>query len=501
MSEAVLARETNRRQLQQIISGLSDGVILIEVDQTIIWANEAALQMHGVEAIAELGANGDEYRERFQLRYRNNHPLDVEQHPFSRVAAGDVFSDVIVEVSRTGDEDERSRVHRIRSMVLEDSKGTAESLVLIISDATEWASAEQRFEKTFNANPAPAVICRLSDLRFIKVNQGFLEMTGHSRENVIGRSVYEVDVLENAERKDLAIERLTQGATIPQMQAELKMPGGGTKLVIVAGQPLDMNEEDCMLFSFTDLEPRRKAETALRQSEERFAKAFRLTPVPTLVCSADRQQVVDANEAFLTTLGYTAQELIGRTVAELDFIEGPGITSKLFDVLEKTGRIDGLDLKLRKKGDETLDCVLAADTVSIQDAACYLLVLVDITERKRSELELVEAIETVMQDASWFSQTLIEKLANAKSANSRHFPSASFTDLTARERDVLGLICEGLADKEIAARLKLALNTVRNHVATVYSKLDVHSRSEAIVWARERHLFAGQPKAKAKREG
>ncbi|MCY1456090.1 Transcriptional regulatory protein DesR [compost metagenome] len=66
----------------------------------------------------------------------------------------------------------------------------------------------------------------------------------------------------------------------------------------------------------------------------------------------------------------------------------------------------------------------------------------------------------------------------------------SFTDLTARERDVLELICEGLADKEIAARLKLAPNTVRNHVATVYSKLDVHSRSEAIVWARERGLFS-----------
>lgn len=86
---------------------------------------------------------------------------------------------------------------------------------------------------------------------------------------------------------------------------------------------------------------------------------------------------------------------------------------RLFNVLETTGRVDGLDLKVRKKGSES-DCVLAADTVTIQDNACYLFVLMDITERKRSELELVEAIETVMQDASWFSQTLIEKLANAK---------------------------------------------------------------------------------------
>ena len=157
---------------------------------------------------------------------------------------------------------------------------------------------------------------------------------------------------------------------------------------------------------------------------------------------------------------------------------------------KKSGRIEALDVKLRKKGDDPLDCMLQADTVSLLDTPCYLLVLMDITERKRSELELVEAIETVMQDASWFSQTLIEKLANAKRINTGRLPDASFTDLTRRERDVLALICEGLADKEIAARLNLALNTVRNHVATVYSKLDVHSRSEAIVWARERRLFS-----------
>ena len=76
--------------------------------------------------------------------------------------------------------------------------------MLILHDATEWASAEQRFEKTFNANPAPAVICRLSDYRYVKVNVGFLEMTGYARDQVIGRSVYELDVLDQAERRELA---------------------------------------------------------------------------------------------------------------------------------------------------------------------------------------------------------------------------------------------------------------------------------------------------------
>ncbi|WP_411389270.1 PAS domain S-box protein [Pseudomonas sp. MPB23] len=498
MSQDVLAKETNRRQLQQIISGLSDGIILAEVDQTILWANDAALTMHGVDDVAALGANTLEYAERFALRYRNNHPLPAENYPLARAAAGEEFSDVVVDVTPTA-APEKTWVHRLRSLVIRDARGEPEWLVLILADATEWASAEQRFEKTFSANPAPAVICRLSDLRYIKVNQGFLEMTGYNRDQVIGRSVYELDVLEHAERRDLAIQRLADGATIPQMQAELRLPEGGSKLVIVAGQPLDMNEEDCMLFSFTDLEPRRKAEIALRQSEERFAKSFRLTPVPTLVCNAANRQVLDINEAFMTITGYTSEELIGKSVEDIDFIDSQQAAAQLFVTLEKAGNLDGQDLKVRKKGNEVIDCVVSADTVTLQDVPCYLLVMMNITERKRSELELVAAIEEVMQDASWFSQTLIEKLANAKSVNSPHRPNVSFTDLTARERDVLGLICEGLADKEIASRLKLAPNTVRNHVATVYSKLGVHSRSAAIVWARERGLFAGELRVKGKK--
>ncbi|NUU36500.1 helix-turn-helix transcriptional regulator [Pseudomonas sp. C2B4] len=498
MSQDVLTTETSRRQLQQIITGLSDGVILLELDQTIVWANNAALAMHGVDRIGELGADAEDYVRRFALRYRNHHPVPADNYPIHRVARGETFSDVLVELTPVHDE-EHTWVHRVRSLVVTDSHGEPESLVLIMDDVTDWASAEQRFEKTFAANPAPAVICRLSDLRYIKVNPGFLEMTGYARDQVIGSSTYELDVLDQAENKDLAKQRLREGATIPQMQAELRMADGDYKQVIVAGQPLELNDEPCMLFSFVDMEPRRKAEVALRQSEERFAKAFRLTPVPILVCSAGDQVVLDVNDAFLETLAYPREEVQGKSIAEIDFIHDKGAKAKLLAALEKTGRLDRVDVRVRKKDVGLIDCAVSAETVNIQDTPCYLLVLMDITERKRTELELVAAIEEVMKDASWFSRTLIEKLANVKNVNSPQLPSVSFTDLTVRERDVLELICEGLADKEIAARLKLAPNTVRNHVATVYSKLDVHSRSEAIVWARERGLFAGAGRSRGQR--
>lgn len=60
--------QAGRTQLLQLISGLDDGVIIINPDQTIAWANNAALAMHGVQTIEALGDTVDTYRRRFILR-------------------------------------------------------------------------------------------------------------------------------------------------------------------------------------------------------------------------------------------------------------------------------------------------------------------------------------------------------------------------------------------------------------------------------------------------
>ena len=74
-----VAAGVDRHELRQIIAGLSEGVILVEPDQTIAYANEAALAMHGADSLDELGPTVDEYRERFCLRYRNN--VTPNQYP------------------------------------------------------------------------------------------------------------------------------------------------------------------------------------------------------------------------------------------------------------------------------------------------------------------------------------------------------------------------------------------------------------------------------------
>jgi len=476
----------DRGQLQQVIAGLSQGIVLIEPDGTIVWANEAALEMHGCKRLDQLGTNAAGYRKRFVLRYRNNHVLAAGQYPVARVARGEQFSDVTVEVrSRTGDG--LCRVHQVGSLLLTNEDGAVELLALISKDVTEWMSAEERFERTFAANPAPAVICRLGDMRYIKANQGFLEMTGSAREDIVERPFHEFDVLRDAEHRDAALDALNEHRTIPQQEATLRLKNGDEQFVIVAGHPIEVADENCMLFTFINLDHRKKTEQALRHSEERFAKAFRLAPVPMLVCSQRDLRVIEANDAFAAITSQAQADLAGRSFADLGFWIQQKSLTELKLALEANLDIRDHEVHLRTRDGADIECLLSAEPINIQDEACLLCVVQDITDRKRSEADLIAAIEAVMKDTSWFSRTVMEKLAQIRRPGG---PAGELATLTPRERQVLELICKGQTDSEIAAALKLSRNTVRNHVATLYGKIGVNRRSAAVVWGRERGLAA-----------
>src|SRR4051812_4645667 len=149
-----------------------------------------------------------------------------------------------------------------------------------------------------------------------------------------------------------------------------------------------------MLFTFVDLEPRKRAEDALRSSEERFSKAFRLAPVPmTVVDVADGFRILDVNDAFTAATGYIAEEAIGHTIPDLGLWQPSAARRDLEAFLKKSGSVRGFEIELRPKQGDALDGLVSAETVSINGQDCLLCVVQDITDRKRSEAELVEAIE------------------------------------------------------------------------------------------------------------
>jgi len=496
------------QRLEEIISFLAEGVIVLDETGKLVWVNDAALRLHGLKSPKELGKTYKDYIERFELKYRNNHKLPADAYPMARALAGDLFKDTVVEVRKAEEKraegDDTLFVHSVRSC-RSDSKSHGKRFFLIITDLTQQYEAEKRFEAAFNANPAPAVICRLSDLHYTKVNPGFLDMTGYVRDDIIGHSAYELDVLSAAQRRDLALECLREHRTIPQMEAEVPLPGGGKKCVIVAGEPIQIENEASMLFTFADLDPLKTTEHALRQSEERFSKSFHLSPVPQMITTLNEFRVTEVNQAFRDLLGFTTEESIGWKASELVVWEDKMMQRKIESSIEKTGGILSVDLTIQTKDATPIDCLISAATVTIAGERCVLWALQDITDRKHSEDELVSAIEAVMEDTSWFSRTVVEKLAGLRRPARPLLSSVDLAELTERERDILGLICQGQSDGEMSETLGLSPNTIRNHVSSLFHKIGVNRRAAAVIWARERGVSgrdivkqAGKPRTKAK---
>jgi len=276
------------------------------------------------------------------------------------------------------------------------------------------------------------------------------------------------------------------------MEACLSLPDGTVKTVIVAGHPIEVGDEACMLFTFADLHPRKQAEHALRQSEERFSAAFRMAPGPMAMIALDGMRLLDVNDAFTAATGWRREEVIGRTEAELEIWANGDSREGLAQLVEQTGHVQSADVRLKTKEGQSGEFLLSAETVTIHGEPCILTVMQDITDRKQTEAELLSAIEAVMRDTSWFGQKVVEKLASVTRHGGPAKPGPNVSDLTPRAREVLGLMAQGLPDHEVAGKLGMSEHTVRNHVSAIYKVVGVRRRSALVVWARERGLGATQ---------
>ena len=160
-----------------------------------------------------------------------------------------------------------------KSMLYEERTVT----VVAIRDLTERKKAErsllkseERFSKVFRTSPAPILIMRLKDLRWIEMNPAFEKLSGYRSEEVIGRNAGELKLWVNPEERQQVLQDLKQGVQTPAREYQFHTKSGTDKICRLSIERIELDGEACLLVVLTDLTERERMEATLRESENKF---------------------------------------------------------------------------------------------------------------------------------------------------------------------------------------------------------------------------------------
>lgn len=107
--------------------------------------------------------------------------------------------------------------------------------------------------------------------------------------------------------------------------------------------------------------------------------------------------------------------------------------------------------------------------------------------------DIVLAVRTVAAGGTVYGGAVGRRISDFFTSNRHRYTAEVFPDLTPRERDILQLVALGLGNHEIAHRLVLSEKTIRNNLAVILTKLQVHDRAAAVAKARDAGLGAAPP--------
>jgi PAS domain S-box-containing protein len=286
-------------------------------------------------------------------------------------------------------------------------------------------------------------------------------------EQIVGASVYDFIPPQDHDTMRGALERAYQTGEPDSFEIAGSGPHRTISYYACRLAPVEYDGQVASVnLIATDVTERKRAEEALRESEERFRRLSEATLDGIVI--HDGERILDANPQAAAMVGYELSELIGmdawrflapdwHDLARQQILSGYGESYEVWG--------------LRKDG-TTFPMEVCAKTASYEGRRIRVGVMRDISERKRAE----EAAQAAREE-------LESRVENAMRRGNPY-------GLTFRELTVLYLMAAGRADKEIAFQLGISPRTASKHVENILEKMGVASRTEASVQAVREDLAA-----------
>ncbi|MBN1264004.1 MAG: response regulator [Anaerolineales bacterium] len=275
---------------------------------------------------------------------------------------------------------------RVRGKAQREKNGKLIRMAGSVSDIT--ASRKMRDALKLSEANLSAFFDTVSELLFVLSMDGEIQLVNQTAASRL--------TLTEGSQEYPGFEQLFQKEILEEIQPALKEIYTGKRHELLAafiektGENLPVeirfssgkwNGKDALFAVAKDL-------TELKRSEEKFVRIFHASSVPMVLSVIENGPIVDVNEEFCRTMGYEREDLIGQTCESLNLFADHSDQEEVLRIVQKTGQVRGYETWGHKSNGNEIFLLFAADIIRLEGKPYLLTSLLDITGRKRIELEL-----------------------------------------------------------------------------------------------------------------
>ncbi len=349
-----------------------------------------------------------------------------------------------------------------------NSDGSLKEYQSVGRDITDWKRSEEALaeSESFNRNlvenlPDYIAVYGL-DGKILYLNPASERGLGYSAEKLIGTPVLSYVTEEYRDEVVSRTAKRKEGDEVPPYEIDLLTLDGRKRSVIVKGTPIQYHDSPAILLLLIDITERKRAEEALRISEEKFRKAFFISPDSICITRLNDGMFVSVNKGFTEISGYTEEEIIGKTSLEINIWKDPEDRRKIVEGLQANGEVRNYEARFLTKSGE-IQGLMSTLIIELNGVPHILNITHNITERKRAEDALRETkeryrtiIDTAQEgiwtlDCNFHINYVNEKIAGMLGYTQNEMLGRSFTEFIPEDElphanEQVGLRKEGVSE-------------------------------------------------------